>query len=186
MPYKDQAVAAAKHKLYNRAHMRRKRAADPAVNARNREYMRMLRINDPMRQRALDKKRRTRDRNNVQRRISILLRNSVRWALRRNGKVNKRSSRVTSLLGCSIDSFRIYIESKFEPGMSWDNHGRTGWHLDHIIPCSLFDLSDPVHQRYCFHFSNLQPLWAHENCSKKDKLVLTGQLPDWWTPESNV
>lgn len=44
--------------------------------------------------------------------------------------------------------------------MTWENHKHCGWHLDHIIPCSSFDLSDPEQQNKCFHYTNLQPLWA--------------------------
>ena len=43
---------------------------------------------------------------------------------------------------------------------------------EHKRPCISFDLTDPSQQRECFHFSNLQPLWAHENLSKREK----------WTP----
>jgi hypothetical protein len=65
-----------------------------------------------------------------------------------------------------MDDFKIYLESKFEPGMSWGNYGYRGWHVDHIVPCALFDLSKPAHVRRCFHFSNLQPLWAQDNLRK--------------------
>jgi hypothetical protein len=50
--------------------------------------------------------------------------------------------------------------------MSWDNYGFRGWHIDHKKPCALFDLSLPEQQRECFHFSNLQPLWAADNLAK--------------------
>ena len=52
--------------------------------------------------------------------------------------------------------------------MSWDNYGE--WHIDHIVPCASFDLSDPNQQRICFNFRNLQPLWAKDNQRKQDKL----------------
>lgn len=51
--------------------------------------------------------------------------------------------------------------------MSWSNYGK--WHIDHIIPCAAFDLSDEFEQRACFHYSNLQPLWAYDNIGKSDK-----------------
>lgn len=108
------------------------------------------------------RKNRSRLRLNVRFRILESLRARVTRAMRREYK----SDSTLSLLGCSIESFKLYIESKFECGMSWENYGRTGWHIDHIIPCALFDLSKPDHQRRCFHFSNLQPLWAVDNMRK--------------------
>ncbi len=60
----------------------------------------------------------------------------------------------------------IYIESKFTGSMCWENYGRYGWHLDHIMPCAIFDLSKPEHVKRCFHFSNYQPLEAIKNLRK--------------------
>ena len=62
-----------------------------------------------------------------------------------------------------------YIESKFKEGMTWENYGT--WHLDHIYPCSKFDLTKEEEQRICFHYSNLQPLWASQNMSKSNEII---------------
>ena len=94
------------------------------------------------------------------------LRNRVRKTL--NGK--SKSKNTLKLLGCSVDFLKKHIESQFEPGMSWENYGFDGWHMDHIVPCASFDLSDPEQQQKCFHYSNLQPLWAKDNISKSAKL----------------
>ena len=61
-----------------------------------------------------------------------------------------------------------YLENKFQKGMNWKNQGRYGWHIDHIKPCSKFDLSDPDQQKKCFNYKNLQPLWAAENIKKSN------------------
>lgn len=81
------------------------------------------------------------------------------------------TARTLTLLGCSTSDFIIYLESRFEQGMTWENHGvGVGkWQIDHIMPCAIFDLTKPEHQRRCFHFSNLQPLWASENARKSDR-----------------
>ncbi len=100
------------------------------------------------------------------------LANNLRAAVCIELKKNRGASgRTVRLLGCSIASFKIYLESKFEPGMTWENYGKHGWHVDHIMPCAIFDLSKPEHQRRCFHFSNMQPMWATENWSKNCKVL---------------
>lgn len=89
-----------------------------------------------------------------------------------------KAARTLELIGCSFEALRGHlekqfqkgksIEGKFYPDMTWENRG-TVWHVDHIKPCASFDLADPVQQKLCFHYSNLQPLFAPENLSKGDK-----------------
>jgi len=98
--------------------------------------------------------------------LSQNLRTRVRAAL--NGKC--KSKNTLKLLGCSVDFLKKHIESQFEPGMSWENYGFDGWHVDHIVPCVSFDLSAPEQQQKCFNYTNLQPLWAKDNLSKNAKL----------------
>lgn len=69
-----------------------------------------------------------------------------------------KHSKTLDLLGCSIRDFRIHLESQFHPLMNWENYGKV-WHIDHIIPCSKFNLSLKEEQQRCFHFSNTQPLF---------------------------
>lgn len=85
-------------------------------------------------------------------------------------KNNQKSGRTLDLIGCDIPSLKLHLENLFQEGMNWDNHGLYGWHIDHIIPCSSFNLTDPAQQKKCFHYTNLQPLWAEENLSKSDNL----------------
>ena len=75
--------------------------------------------------------------------------------------------RTMKLIGCDIPHLIKHLESNFKDGMTWDNYGK--WHVDHIQPCISFDLEDINQQKKCFHYTNLQPLWAKENWLKGDK-----------------
>ncbi|MFM7796264.1 MAG: hypothetical protein ACKO7N_05810 [Candidatus Nitrosotenuis sp.] len=81
-----------------------------------------------------------------------------------------KTDKTLDLLGCSAQFLRKYIEQKFQDGMNWNNYGKYGWHIDHIKPCSSFDLTDTEQQKLCFHYTNLQPLWAEENLRKSNKI----------------
>ena len=100
--------------------------------------------------------------------IAVNLRNRINLAL--YGK--NKSASTQKLIGCTITELFDYLQAQFAEGMTWENHGRNGWHIDHIRPCASFDLSDPEQQRQCFHYSNLQPLWAADNLSKGSKAPL--------------
>lgn len=80
-----------------------------------------------------------------------------------------KAYRTLELLGTTIENTREHLESQFTQGMKWDNMGRGGWHIDHIIPCSFFDLTKPSHQKVCFNWQNLQPLWEKNNITKGNK-----------------
>jgi hypothetical protein len=79
----------------------------------------------------------------------------------------KKTKRTYEYLGCSIDELKKYLETQFTGNMSWDNYGKV-WHVDHIIPCASWNLSDEFENNCCWNFRNLQPLYASENQSKKD------------------
>ena len=77
-----------------------------------------------------------------------------------------KSESTAKLLGCSIDSFKIYFESLFTEGMSWERYLSGEIHIDHKKPCKLFNLADYEEQQRCFNFLNLQPLWKQDNLIK--------------------
>lgn len=83
--------------------------------------------------------------------------------------IKNKSYSSWSLMGADIETVKKHLENLFQNGMTWDNHGFDGWHIDHIVPCAAFDLTDPQEQKKCFHYTNLQPLWAKDNLSKGDR-----------------
>lgn len=99
-------------------------------------------------------------------RIADALRSRIWLELRKLGI--KKENRTLEFCGCTKAELIQHLEGQFRDGMSWDNYGKYGWHVDHIRPCSSFDLTDPEQQKQCFHYTNLQPLWAAENLSKGD------------------
>lgn len=91
----------------------------------------------------------------------------IRSVLKRSRSHKDNST--LALLGADIATVKRHIESLWLPGMSWNNWGPTGWHIDHIKPCASFDLTDPEQQKQCFHYTNLQPLWYVDNIRKGAK-----------------
>lgn len=117
---------------------------------------------------------RTKERAQVSKRNKERLRSDLDFAITRRlrtrlchalraANANKAYSTL-DLVGCGLDDLKRHISDQFLPGMSWSN--RDQWHIDHIRPCSSFDLTDPIQQRQCFHYTNLRPLWATDNMQK--------------------
>ena len=92
---------------------------------------------------------------NTRTRISILLKS--------------HSLQTIGLIDCNIEFLKKWLQSNFKENMTFDNYG-TYWHVDHVIPCSLFDLTNDDEIKHCFRWTNLQPLEAKKNLSKQDKL----------------
>lgn len=103
--------------------------------------------------------------NDIQFRLSGNLRSRMGECIKKQYK----SGSAVKDLGCSVDNFKSFIESKWVVGMSWDNYGKNGWHLDHIIPLSLFDLTAREQFLKACHYTNYQPLWALDNIRKSNK-----------------
>lgn len=137
---------------------------DPVRLLRLRKYQRLYRARPESRKRKAEYEA-NKKKNDPAYRIEQALRTRMYQALRKS----KKSACTEELVGCAFDDLKKYLEKKFLPGMSWSNYTRSGWHIDHIRPCASFDLSDPAQQRECFHYTNLQPLWAADNLSKSAK-----------------
>lgn len=104
-----------------------------------------------------------------QRRIGKNLRSRIINALVRQDSI--KSKRIRELIGITIPELKNYLEKQFKPGMTWENYGFYGWHIDHRLPLISFDLTNPEEQKKAFHYTNLQPLWAKENHQKRSKIL---------------
>ncbi len=116
------------------------------IKAKKRSYVRKKKLSDPL----------------------FKLKENLRTRLVKAVNRNQKAGSAVTDLGCSIQEFKTYLESKFQPGMSWDNWPRDGWHIDHIVPLCKFDLTNTIELRKACHYTNLQPLWASQNLAKRD------------------
>jgi hypothetical protein len=88
--------------------------------------------------------------------------------------INKRNLGTTTLelIGCDRETFISHIEKQFTEGMTWENYGLKGWHVDHIIPLSSFNLTVEDEVKKACHYTNLQPLWWQDNLEKGNKISI--------------
>lgn len=93
-------------------------------------------------------------------------------AIGRSLDYRKGGQRWETLVGYTVTELMAHLEKKFLPGMSWQNYGRGGWHIDHIIPKTAFNFEtyDHIDFQRCWALENLQPLWAEDNFRKRAKL----------------
>jgi len=147
------------------------RNTDEKRKMRN-EYGKKFRTSDAQKKRASDyaKKRRSEDAMFC---ITGRIRARVNESLRKNGYTKK--SKLTQILGCSIEVFRLHLESKFKEGMNWEN--RSMWEIDHVIPIASAKSEEDVVRLN--HYTNLVPLWTLDNRKKGSKMdTKNEQKPD--------
>lgn len=106
--------------------------------------------------------------NNPEYNLQVKVRRRL-WSFFKN---KSKTGRTKEMLGCSWDQLKNHLESQFKDGMSWDNMGKFGWHIDHIIPLSSAK-SEVEIMKLC-HYTNLQPLWWLENLKKSNKVQSNG------------
>jgi hypothetical protein len=116
-----------------------------------RNYIKKWQKNNPEKVKAIRNKPINKVRNNIRKRLRDFIKGKVRFPG----------------VGCSRDELIKHIEERFDFGMTWENYGE--WHIDHIRPCASFNLFDHEQLKQCTHYTNLQPLWADENCRKGAK-----------------
>jgi len=129
---------------------RAKVKADPIAHAKYNEKMKL--------------KARRKVATDPQFRLKKLLRTRIWMAV--HCAYGKKAAGTFALLGCTRERFVKHIQSTFQPGMTWDNYGKHGWHIDHKVPLALFDLTKPDEQFKAFHFTNTQAMWWKDNLCK--------------------
>jgi hypothetical protein len=139
----------------------------------NKDYIKNYQLNY---KETKNNKRNERLKNDVIYKLEKSIRSNIYDIFKRNGY--KKSSRTSKILGCSYEDFKLYLESKFEDWMNWNNRGlyngelNYGWDIDHIIPISSANTEDDIIKLN--HYKNLQPLCSYTNIYiKMDKYLNT-------------
>lgn len=98
---------------------------------------------------------------NLRRRISHVL----------HAQNTEKTHNTSEILGCTSIFFKNWLEYQFDENMTWSNYNLY-WNMDHVIPCSSFDMNDETDQKECFNWKNTRPLKKEENGTKSNKIVL--------------
>ncbi|MDE2097455.1 MAG: hypothetical protein KGL39_09440 [Patescibacteria group bacterium] len=109
---------------------------------------------------------RERRRTDPQFKISGNLRKRIGAAL--SGRT--KGAHTEKLTGCSYDYLLKWLEYQFTDGMTFENYG-VAWEIDHVKPCTSFDLTDVKQQFECFNWKNLRPLDPSTNRSKNNQVI---------------
>lgn len=133
-------------------HYRKRPDVAEHIKHKNKEYL-------PIRKEKIKEKRKT----DLNFKISEILRSKFNREIKRN--------KYSNFLGCDIIFFKKWLEYRFTNDMNWQNMG-TYWHIDHILPISKFDFTNPSEIKICYHWSNLQPLETFKNISKSNNIHL--------------
>ena len=103
--------------------------------------------------------------------LIFCLKDNLRCRLYRALKGRAKNGSAVQDLGCSMEELKHHLEKQFYTRvtgeeMTWDNHSLNGWHVDHIVPLSSFNLTERNQLLKACHFTNLQPLWCEDNYAK--------------------
>jgi hypothetical protein len=115
---------------------------------------------------ATKKRKRERDKKDPIKRMKACLWSRTSQIFNKQGVKKDTSSR--KMFGCNILKLHCHIERKFDFYMTPTNSGKKGWHIDHIIPVSAFDVTNVVEKAVVCWYKNLQPLWWKPNIQKGD------------------
>jgi len=148
-----------KHKIYLKKHYRENLD-------KYKEWSKNWRINNRDRKNEAEYNRRH---NNPEVALSHLISGDILRSL----KGNKNRIHWETLVGYTLQDLMNHLESKFQDGMTWENRGLCGWHIDHFRPISSFNFTSYEDEQFkkCWALSNLQPLWAFDNLSKGAKIL---------------
>ena len=174
--YKARPEVIERTKEYNKEYVRR-----PEVKERKKEYNEDMNSYNTLPEVKERRNERNRERyhTDILYRFRSLLSGLLNKKVRAIANDRLENKNTMAYLGCSLEEFKAYIESRFEEGMTWENYGRKEgvrcWELDHVVPAMYRETSsaevttEELIERS--HYLNFQPLWGDENREKGNRFV---------------
>lgn len=135
-------------------------------------YSRIWVTNNPDKAAITSRKSANKKRSTIQGKITANTKCMIYISLR-NKKEPKNNKKWQDLVGFTCTELMNHLEKLFQPGMSWENYGKYGWHIDHILPVTSFKFTSYNDDAFkeCFSLKNLQPLWWRDNLTKGNKIL---------------
>lgn len=99
--------------------------------------------------------------------INFRMKKVLRTRLYKTMKGIKNSRSILVYLGVDLEYFKKFIAHQFTDEMNWSNYAKV-WEIDHVVPCSYFNLCNENDKHFCFHWTNMRPLLKQENMDKSD------------------
>lgn len=168
-PEKARATEERHRKKARKKRADRERARYRSDPEKYNQITRDRRASDPEGTRAHNKKSNEKRRSDPKFRLEQTIRRSIYSSI---SSGSKRGRKTFEILGYSPEDLRDHLERLFLPGMSWENYGKFGWHIDHIVPLAVhnYETPDDIDFRRAWALENLRPLWWQDNIKKGAKV----------------
>jgi len=135
---------------------------------RAKENAKRWQMDNPEKHRIIRKNARIKRKSNPRGKLNINMSRGI-WESLKGSKAGRHWE---VLVGYTLNKLKQHLERQFKQGMTWENYGKYGWHIDHIIPIAAFNFEKPedIDFRKCWALKNLRPLEAKENLRKQAKI----------------
>jgi len=109
--------------------------------------------------------------------IKFNLNHKISTAIRLSLKGNKNGRYWESLVGYTLNKLFKHLKKTMPKNYCWNDFLQGRLHIDHIIPKSVFNYTQPEHIDFkrCWALKNLQLLPAEENYKKNNKIYKSFQ-----------
>lgn len=124
---------------------------------------------------SINKHKRYRYKTDIKFKLNCIIGKAIRKSL--ISKKNKRGNHWETLVGYTINDLFKHLKKTMPKDYCWKDFIEGKLHIDHIIPISVFNYTQPEHHDFkrCWSLENLRLLPSKENIIKGNKLIKSFQ-----------